>query len=223
MKPIQLSERRSLKQQTIEAIKQYMIDEKLCADDKLPTERKFVTMFGVSRSVVREALSYLENTGVIRVQQGRGAFLNATNIDKVLENFFFLWDINDGNIKEILGLRLIFESSAIEEIVAFNRYDAIVSLRKIVENNLQAKTSDAFKKADMAFHTELLKATNNQLFIQLTDVITDYFFRVQHVTLSLEEYRIITEEHLQIIDALEAGNAEKAKAVLASHMKQVKA
>ena len=100
MKPILPTERRSLKQQTIEAIKQYIIEEGLRANDKLPTERKLVTMFGVSRSVVREALSYLENTGVIRVRQGQGAFLNASNIDKVLENFFFLWNINDGILKK---------------------------------------------------------------------------------------------------------------------------
>lgn len=222
MKPILPTERRSLKQQTIEAIKQYIIEEGLRANDKLPTERKLVTMFGVSRSVVREALSYLENTGVIRVRQGQGAFLNASNIDKVLENFFFLWNINDGNIKEMLGLRLIFESSAIEEIVMTGDDKAIASIKDQVEKSLQVDSLDALRVADMAFHTALLKATNNQLFIQLTDVITNYFFKVQHVTLSVDEYRTLTHEHMEIVEALEARDAKKAKDVLANHMKQAK-
>src|SRR5690625_6520919 len=90
MKPIQTTERMSLKQQVIQAVKQYIVDEEVKAGDKLPTERKLAEMFGVSRSVIREAMSYLENTGVIRVRQGQGAFLNESNIDKLLDNFFFL-------------------------------------------------------------------------------------------------------------------------------------
>src|SRR5699024_11736753 len=126
----------SLKQQVIQAVKQYIVDEEVKAGDKLPTERKLAEMFGVSRSVIREAMSYLENTGVIRVRQGQGAFLNESNIDKLLDNFFFLWQVNKGDIREILGLRLIFESSAIDELVAEKNQSAIGKLRQIVEENL---------------------------------------------------------------------------------------
>ncbi|MUV37225.1 Uxu operon transcriptional regulator [Lentibacillus sp. JNUCC-1] len=222
MKPIEVTERQSLKHQVIAAMKQYIVDEKLTAGDKLPTERKFSEMFEVSRSVVREALSYLENTGVVRVRQGQGTFLNESNIDKLLDNFFFLWQINNGDIRDIRGLRLIFESSAIDDIVARNDETAVAALRQIVQENLQAKTLDAFREADMAFHKALLQATNNQLFAQLTDVITNYFFQVQHIELSLAEYKRVGEEHAQIVNALEKGDAAEAKAVLARHMKQAK-
>src|SRR5690625_1036294 len=125
MKPIQTTERMSLKQQVIQAVKQYIVDEEVKAGDKLPTERKLAEMFGVSRSDIREAMSYLENTGVIRVRQGQGAILNESNSDKLLDNFFFLWQVNKGHIREILGLRLIFESSAIDDIVSEDRKSVV--------------------------------------------------------------------------------------------------
>ena|SRR5690625_228095 len=223
MKPIQATERMSLKQQVIQAVKQYIVDEALKAGDKIPTERKLAEMFGVSRSVIREAMSYLENTGVIRVRQGQGAFLNESNIDKLLDNFFFLWQVNKGDIREILGLRLIFESSAIDDIVSENNQTAIEKLRQIVEENLLAKTLTEFRNADIAFHKELLQATNNQLFSQLTNVITSYFFQIEHIELTLDEYKALTNEHMQIVEALEKQDASEAKAVLARHIKQAKA
>lgn len=223
MKPIQATERMSLKQQVIQAVKQYIVDEALKAGDKIPTERKLAEMFGVSRSVIREAMSYLENTGVIRVRQGQGAFLNESNIDKLLDNFLFLWQVNKGDIREILGLRLIFESSAIDDIVSENNQPAIEKLRQIVEENLLAKTLIEFRNADIAFHKELLQATNNQLFSQLTNVITSYFFQIEHIELTLDEYKALTNEHMQIVEALEKQDASEAKAVLARHIKQAKA
>src|SRR5699024_3557530 len=140
MKPIQTTERMSLKQQVIQAVKQYIVDEEVKAGDKLPTERKLAEMFGVSRSVIREAMSYLENSGVIRVRQGQSEFLNDANIDKLVDNFFFLWQVNKRDIREILGLRLIVESSAIDDIVSENNQLAIGKLRTIVEENMRAKT-----------------------------------------------------------------------------------
>lgn len=221
MEPVQENERKSLKQQVIDAIKQYISSKELRAGDKLATERNFADMFDVSRSVVREALSYLENTGVIRVRQGQGIFLNDSNVKELLDSFFFLWEINNGNIKDILGLRLIFESSAIDEIVSHNNNDAILSLRQIVENN-HPETVDAFRTADIAFHTELLQATNNQLFSQLTNVITAYFFQIQHVVLTSDEYERATKEHLQIVQALEKWDAAGAKSILANHINRAK-
>src|SRR5699024_10244098 len=108
MEPIKAEEKKSLKQTVIEELKQYIIDHQLVAGDKLPTERTFTELFGVSRSVVREALSYLENVGILRIRQGQGAFLSESNIEKLMDSFFFLWQINNANIREFLGLRVIF-------------------------------------------------------------------------------------------------------------------
>ena len=222
MEPIKVEEKQPLKKSVIQEIKNYIISHNLKAGDQLPTERKFTEMFGVSRSVVREALSYLENTDVIRIRQGQGAFLNESNIENMLDNFFFLWQINSGNIRDIMGLRILFETSAIDEIVKNHKMDELALLQKVVEESETATTQEEFKEADSLFHKKLLQATNNDLFVQMTNMITGYFFQVQHIQLTLEEYKSLINEHRSIVDALVSGNADEAKTLLITHIKQTK-
>ena len=222
MDPIQKTERKSLKKTVIQEIKKYIIDQQLKAGDKLPTERKFTEMFGVSRSVVREALSYLENTGVITTTQGKGAFLNDSNIDILLNSFFFLWQVNDGKIADILSLRIIFESSAIDEIIRHKLIDELKELEQMVEDSKASKSLEEFREADISFHKQLLKATNNQLFIQMTNMITSYFFETEHIKMSMEEYRKATAEHERIVAAIMKGDSEQAKSFLTEHIQNTK-
>ncbi|GAB2556239.1 FadR/GntR family transcriptional regulator [Gracilibacillus alcaliphilus] len=223
MKPIDIEERKSLKTTIIQEIKQYIIEHNLKAGDKLPAERKFMEIFGVSRSVIREALSYLENTGVIRVRQGQGAFLNKTNIENLLDNFFFLWQINGGNISDIQSLRAIFETSAIDEIYRQKQEDALLTLKQQVQTSRHATTETERKEADRNFHSQLLKATNNELFIQISHMITSYFFSVAaHITLTEKEFHTLHDEHEEIVDLLIEGNIEEAKRKLTIHIDKTK-
>lgn len=223
MDPINADERTSLKQTAIQEIKNYIIDNRLTYGDKLPTERKFTEMFQVSRSVVREALSYLENTGVIYIRQGQGAFLNHSNIENLLDNFFFLWQINNGKHEEMLNLRLIFEAGAIDEIV--RNYDAceIESLHRQVTDDKDSVTQETFRERDREFHKHLLNATGNDLFIQMTNVITNYFFQIaSNIDLTDQEIALMMEEHEKIVDSLIEEDTERAKELLAGHIYNVR-
>lgn len=222
MKPIQAAERTSLKQQVIQGIKNYIIDQQLKHGDKLPTERKLMEMFGVSRSVIREALSYLENIAVITRTQGRGAFLNESNIETVLSNFFFLWQINGGSLEEILGLRILLETSAIDEIIKNNQKAELNALKKIVADSQDVSSVTDYKTRDSLFHTQLLKATNNKLFFQMTNMITTYFFEAQDIDITAEEYKKVIDDHDKIVQALEEHDADQAKRLLTDHIKNTK-
>lgn len=221
MEPIQASEKKSLKQQVIAAIKQYILNHQLKAGDKLPTERAMTEMFGVSRSVVREALSYLENVGIVQISQGKGAFLQESNIEKLLTSFFFLWQINRANIKEILSLRIVFECGAIDEVLHHSH--AIPKLKQLVKEAKLITDPIQRREADIRFHQELLQATNNELFIQMTNVITSYFFQIQYLELSDDEYEISIQEHEDIVQALENNQASLAKELLTNHLSHTKA
>lgn len=223
MEPISNTERKSLKQTVIQEIKTYIIDNQLAEGDKLPTERKFTEMYDVSRSVVREALSYLENTGVITIRQGQGATLSRSNIDKLLSNFFFLWNINGGDFEEILSLRIIFESSAIDEIIKNDNVEEFKQLEKIINRNEEVATAEDFRDIDQKFHEQLLKATGNDLFIQMTSIITSYFFEVApSIDLNTGEIEAMLKEHKEIVDRIVKRDAEGAKSLLTGHLSKVK-
>lgn len=223
MEPISNTERKSLKQTVIQEIKSYIIEHQLSEGDKLPTERKFTEMYGVSRSVVREALSYLENTGVISIRQGQGATLSRSNIDKLLSNFFFLWKINGGDFEEILSLRMIFESSAIDEIIKNDDPEQFEQLESIFNWMDEVNSAEAFREMDQQFHEQLLKATGNELFIQMTSIITSYFFEIApSIELSSREIEAMLSEHREIVERIIDKDAENAKKLLTGHLSKVK-
>ncbi|CDQ38832.1 MULTISPECIES: FadR/GntR family transcriptional regulator [Virgibacillus] len=222
IEPIQSMERTSLKKTVIQEIKNYIIENELSSGNKLPTERRLAEMFQVSRSVVREALSYLENTGVITTTQGKGAYLNESNIDTLLNSFFFLWQINGGNIEDIMSLRIMFESSAVEEIVKQENREEMETIQALLIKSKDADTMEEYRNFDMLFHKQLLKATRNPLFIQMTNMINSYFFETEYIQLSLEEYQQVIREHQSIIEAIKNKNAELAKSLLNNHIKRAK-
>lgn len=222
MEPIDSSEGQPLKTTVIEEIKKYILEQQLTSGDKLPTERKFTEIFGVSRSVVREALSYLENTGVIHVRQGQGAFINESNITHLLSNFFFLWQINGGDIRDIQNLRVIFESSAMDEIVRHHQHHDFNAFKQQVADSRNAQTKKDFQEADQAFHQQLLQETGNNLFVQMSHMITTYFFEAAAIEMTATDYQKTITEHKNIIEALEKGDAGRAKDLLRTHMTNTK-
>src|SRR5699024_11360027 len=111
---------------------------------------------------VRDALRYLENIGIIRVRQGQGSFLNESNIENLLSSFFFLWQINNANIRDMLGLRVIFECSAVDDIVSQGNHEAIMELRQLVDAAENIEEADKWREADINFNVQFLHTTYNE-------------------------------------------------------------
>ncbi|WP_323704061.1 FadR/GntR family transcriptional regulator [Mammaliicoccus sp. Dog046] len=200
----------SLKAQVLQEIKNYILNTGLSEGDKLPTERAFTEMYGVSRSVVREALSYLEHTGVIETVQGRGTVIKAPDITHLLEGFLFSFQVANGSKKDLLSLRIIFECAAIEEIVNLNR--DISQLKLIVEEDV----TNHFEN-DKAFHQAILKSSGNVLFEQLSSVIQSYFYHAEEEG-DLIDYTHTNDVHRQIVKAIESKDAPLAKSILTEHL-----
>ncbi|MCD3219177.1 FadR/GntR family transcriptional regulator [Mammaliicoccus sciuri] len=200
----------SLKSQVLQEIKQYILDKGMTEGDRLPTERAFTEMYGVSRSVVREALSYLEHTGVIETVQGRGTVIKAPDISSLVEGFLFSFQVANGSKNDLLSLRIIFECAAIEEIVKLDK--DISELKAIVNEDVINHYEN-----DKAFHQTLLSATGNVLFEQLSSVIQSYFY---HIEEEGEEINYIqtNEMHKKIIEAIANKDVQLAKELMTTHL-----
>ena len=145
----------SLKEQVLQEIKQYILSNGLTMGDKLPTERALTEMYGVSRSVVREALSYLEHTGVIETVQGRGTVIKAPDVTSLVEGFLFSFQVANGSKQDLLSLRIIFECAAIEEIIKIIK---ILVLSQIVNEDVKNHYEN-----DRKFHQAILHSTGNTI------------------------------------------------------------
>lgn len=210
MAKINKIEVQSLKSQVLKEIKNYILKEGLTEGDKLPTERTFTEMYQVSRSVVREALSYLEHTGVIETVQGKGTVIKAPDISNLVEGFLFSFQVANGSKEDLLSLRIIFECAAIEEIIKFDK--DISSLNQAVDSHV----IDHFEN-DKTFHQELLKATGNTLFEQLSSIVQSYFYHMDE-TEKTHDYDETIETHRKIVRAIEEKNIRLAKELMTAHL-----
>lgn len=200
----------SLKSQVLQEIKQYILDKGMTEGDRLPTERAFTEMYGVSRSVVREALSYLEHTGVIETVQGRGTVIKAPDISSLVEGFLFSFQVANGSKNDLLSLRIIFECAAIEEIVKLDK--DITELKAIVNEDVINHYEN-----DKAFHQTLLSATGNVLFEQLSSVIQSYFYHIEEEGKEIN-YIQTNEMHKKIIEAIANKDVQLAKEFMTTHL-----
>lgn len=200
----------SLKSQVLQEIKQYILDKGMTEGDRLPTERAFTEMYGVSRSVVREALSYLEHTGVIETVQGRGTVIKAPDISSLVEGFLFSFQVANGSKNDLLSLRIIFECAAIEEIVKLDK--DISDLKAIVNEDVINNYEN-----DKAFHQTLLSATGNVLFEQLSSVIQSYFYHIEEEGKEIN-YIQTNEMHKKIIEAIANKDVQLAKELMTTHL-----
>lgn len=82
-------------EQTVRLIQQYMADHDLRPGDRLPPETELAKLAGVSLITVRRAMAELASRGMVRREQGRGTFVQATLIDAETTRL--------GSLRETLG------------------------------------------------------------------------------------------------------------------------
>lgn len=174
----------------------------------LPTEAELCLRYGVSRTVIRESLKILESKGLVRGRSRVGTVVCPKEE----------WNILDQQVLEWIGPR-IFELDlltcvldarrAIEPFAAqFAAERATVQEVAEIERAWQAMRDaegdlDAFTKADVAFHAGLLKASHNQVFMQLASIIQAALEFSLHASNEAADARDeAVEIHRRLVEAL---------------------
>lgn len=193
--------------------------------EKLPTEAAIMETFGVSRTVVREAISRLQAAGLVETRHGVGTFVLA-NLEN---NTFRITPDQLGTLRDVIDL-LEFRISVETEAAA------LAAMRR-TDDNLQAcrlaltAFSDTIEAgrdavaADFQFHLEVARATHNHHF---TDLISSLGAGViprgrlnnpQPIAQERLAYlRRVNLEHESIYTAIEAQDADAARAAMRTHL-----
>ena len=191
---------------------------------RLPTEQDLSAEFGVSRTVVREAISRLKSEGLVTTRQGAGAFV-AT--DKLGTPFRIDPDSVDSceSIVEILELRLAVESEAaalaaeratraqVQEIRA-----ALDAVRKAFERG------DDGVGEDLAFHGAIARATGNRKYLEFAQFLERYVRKQIQITggRAARASRITQtqREHERLVEAIAVRDADAARAAAREHFRK---
>ncbi|CAH2943258.1 MAG: Transcriptional regulator, GntR family [uncultured Paraburkholderia sp.] len=185
---------------------------------KLPTEAVLAQQFGVSRTVIREAISRLKNEGVVEPRQGSGVFVAAHGAVRPLR-IDYAEAVEPGSVVQILALRRVIEAEVASE-AAMRRTDADMvaidaALAKIDEAVAEGEGEDDVTE-DVAFHRAIAAATGNPYFLKTLTFLNQYLEAGTVVTRRNEALREdfsrqVREEHAAIAAAIRAGDPMAAR------------
>lgn len=168
--------RERLIDRAVEAIKDHIIANGLQSNDRLPSEGELAQRLGVSRNVIRQALSSLEAVGIVRTEHGRGTFVaefGAAN--NVLQHLDFWLDIEHLDQQSYFETRLIFETGVLQLAMQRATTDDLDRLEAIV-GTMECHPSDQFGPHHDAFHRALLETTGNRFLTSLGMILSRFFW-----------------------------------------------
>ena len=195
----------------------------LAPGDKLPTEARLVEQFGVSRTVVREAVSRLKSLGLVDSRQGSGVFVRQPSSFRPL-NFEAQHAASQEAVVQMVEVRRALEAE-VAALAAQRRTSA--DLRRI---QAAVKALDAAVQGggdgvreDVQFHRAIAEAARNPFLIQTLEYLGQFLHGATQVTRANEARRLdfaqqVQDEHAAIVQALQAGDPQAARAAAAGHM-----
>jgi GntR family transcriptional repressor for pyruvate dehydrogenase complex len=190
--------------------------------DRLPTELQFAAAYGVSRTVVREAVHQLKSQGLVRSRQGSGVFVTAPPAHRALAFDPKLLESMEA-VVQMVELRRVIEGEMAALAAQRATRTQVTSLRRALAA-IDAATDDGQLgvEEDLAFHRAIGEATGNPQFLRLLGVLEAYVRDAMTVAKTYESMRQdfmeqVRHEHRAILAAIAAGDAKGARRAAILH------
>lgn len=190
---------------------------------KLPTEAVLAQQFGVSRTVIREAISRLKNEGVVEPRQGSGVFVKEHGAIRPLR-IDYAEAIEPSSMPHLLAVRRAIEAEVAAEAARRCTDRDIAEIEAALANIDEAAAAGRDGVAeDVAFHRKIAAVTGNPYFIKTLNFLNQYLEAGVAVTRRNEAThddfsRQVRDEHAAIVDAIRARDPMAARNAALTHL-----
>ncbi|WP_425405422.1 FadR/GntR family transcriptional regulator [Hwanghaeella sp.] len=217
----------SLADQIVTQLRGQILSGRLQAGDKLPTEQELCDATGVSRPVVREAISRLKADGIIVSRQGVGVFVvdDKRRMPFRIEAHHF---DDQRNLLNVMELRLCVEVEG-AAMAAVKRSDADLALIDEALTAMKDAVADkgSAVEEDFAFHCAIAAATGNELIEGFLRFLGVFVIPRPLLRMRPEDPRKgaaymerLVEEHQAVRDAVAAGDPDAAREAMRLHLER---
>ncbi len=217
----------TLAQRVEQELERLILESRLGPGDRLPSERELASQFGVSRTVVREAVRALAAKHLVDVAVGRGTVVRAPTPESAGESMrlLLMMQAGDAGVDKVSEVRHTIENE-IAYLAAARRTDAdLLDLEKILDEMREhVDAPEVYINSDVEFHAVLARATQNELFVIVLDSLVEIMIEVRLLTLRVPGIaRLALHYHERILEAVRAGDPDAARAIMDEHMDQATA
>ena len=192
----------------VDALTRAIVDHRLQPGSKL-AEQKLADHFGVSRTLVRQALFQLAQNRLVTLEPARGAFVSAPSTDEA---------------RQVFAVRRMLEAEMTRAFVRSSTPARIKSLREHVAQERSALVNgDAAHRNELLcyFHVRMAELLDNQV---LAQILRDLTSRCSLITLMYQSASAAEhsqQEHAQIVKALAARDEANAVQLMTEHLRHV--
>lgn len=201
--------------------------------DPLPPERDLASRLQVSRAGVREAIRVLEGQGVLRSNVGAGAdagtFIAAMPSEALTRFLRLHVALSNFRLDDVVDARVMLERSSASLAAANSDQRAREAIRGPLEQmDVEGISREEFNDADTAFHVAIAEAGGNQLVADMTIAIrASLRAPILEAFRQLEDWSqvsaMLREQHHGIIEAIAAGDGERAARLTEEHIRAASA
>ena len=198
----------SITHSIVEALTRAIVEHRLLPGAKL-AEQKLANHFGVSRTLVRQALFQLSQNRLIRLVPARGAFVAAPSVEEA---------------KQVFAVRRMLETQMVSEFVKNITPAKIQSLKAHIQQEREAVAKeDVSGRTELLgdFHVHMAGLMGNQVLAQMLGELISRCALIVLMYQSRSEAQHSTDEHEEIVLALEAKDARKAVQLMSEHLLHV--
>lgn len=206
-------------------IKEMIASGALPPGSRLPSQDDLAYRMGLSRSALREAVRSLTAMNILVSRQGDGTYVSSLHTPLLLRPLGFAADIlPDDELVQLLDLRAALEPYAAGLAATRITTREARSLSAIARRCAPNTPVADFLDADLAFHQRVVELSGNEAVATLVEAISPPGLqpRILGAAPAADVRTATHDDHLAIVAALTAGNAEAARAASAAHIAGVR-
>ncbi len=196
--------------QIVESLTRAIVEHRLHPGTKL-AEQKLADHFGVSRTLVRQALFQLSQNRLIRLEPARGAFVAAPSVDEA---------------KQVFAVRRMLEAEMTRAFVRQVTPSKIKALREhVAQEKLAVANEDVSGRTELLadFHVRMAELMGNQVLAELLRELLSRCALIMLMYQSTNAAEHSNEEHADILKALAAKDEALAVRLMNEHLEHVEA
>ncbi|MEL6720469.1 MAG: GntR family transcriptional regulator [Bacteroidota bacterium] len=212
-----------LAEQVEQKLLAYLKSKNFNAGDQLPKEIELAEQLGVSRNIVREALSRLRMLGMVTSKKRKGMVVAEPDLLSGLTRIMDPALLGDNNMQDIFELRLVLEVGMTDLLFARKTEEDLVILKDIATREAQdpkCKTSQAIRsKYEIKFHGTLYAMTGNSTLARFQKLLLPIFNYMIAVKSTLDKEPARGKiNHFDLIETLENGTAADFRRNMREHL-----
>jgi GntR family transcriptional repressor for pyruvate dehydrogenase complex len=213
--------RRLLSERVARQIERLVVDERLQPGDRLPAGRELTGRYGVSRTVVRDALAVLAQRGLVETRPGSGVFVRDGGSEAVAGVLGQMLRQDAISLTELMETRTLLEvhnAATAAEASATADLAAIAAALAAMD---VARGARAFVEADVVFHEAVAQAAGNRVLAAFLRSLRVLLLQGMMIGASLDGARdAALREHTAIFDAIRTGQVATARRVMRAHLQR---